>query len=335
MTISQYELVAAWRRVLELSRVSRDETVAILTRPNIHFRNLEAARHALGEIGSVVFQIEPVIGPKTLRDNVPAMDALKRVDFLIDFLGLHLLRGLEQEEIVKAGVRILYVTEPPESLVRLVPTPDDKRWARAAEARIKAAKTMRITSRAGTDLEVRVGEYPILAEWGYSDEKGHWDHWPAGFIATWPNEGSASGTVVIDAGDIIFPFKSYMRTPITLDIRGGYIREIRGDFDAEFLREYMAQFNDPEAYAVSHLGWGLNPKARWSALGLLDKAQTNGNDGRSFAGNFMFSTGPNTDAGGKRDTHCHLDVPMRRCSVWLDGEAMTVDGKVVAPEQKS
>ena len=79
------------------------------------------------------------------------MDALRRVDFLIDFLGLHLLCGLEQEEIVKAGVRILYVTEPPESRLRLVPNPGDKRWAKAAEARIKAAKAMRITSRAGCE----------------------------------------------------------------------------------------------------------------------------------------------------------------------------------------
>ena len=104
-------------------------------------------------------------------------------------------------------------------------------------------------------------------------------------------------------------------------------------FDAELLSDYMAEFNDPEAYAVSHLGWGLNPRARWSRLALLDKHQTNGNDGRAFAGNFMFSTGPNTDAGGSRDTLCHLDIPMRKCSVSLDEVPMTVNGKVVAQGQ--
>ena len=97
----------------------------------------------------------------------------------------------------------------------------------------------------------------------------------------------------------------------------------------------MRQFKDDEAFAVSHLGWGLQPRARWTALGLLDKAQTNGNDGRAFYGNFMFSTGPNTDAGGRRDTQCHLDVPMRRCSVSVDGRPMTVKGEVVAEGQKA
>ena len=139
--------------------------------------------------------------------------------------------------------------------------------------------------------------------------------------------------VVIDRGDIVFPFKDYVQTPIHLRIEGGYIREIEGDLDADFLREYMRQFNDPEAYAVSHLGWGLQPRARWSQLRLV-QGQTNGNDGRSFYGNFMFSTGPNTDAGGKRDTLCHLDIPMRRCSVSLDGRPMVIKGDVVAEGQR-
>ena len=62
---------------------------------------------------------------------------------------------------------------------------------------------------------------------------------------------------------------------------------------------------------------------------MMDKAQTNGNDGRSFYGNFMFSTGPNDDAGGPRDTLCHLDIPMRNCSVFLDDEPMVLAGEVI------
>ena len=138
---------------------------------------------------------------------------------------------------------------------------------------------------------------------------------------------------MLSPGDIIFPFKSYVREEMRLHIKDGYIREIEGGFDAELLREYMSEFNDPEAYAVSHLGWGLNPRARWSRLALLDRQQTNGNDARAFAGNFMFSTGPNTDAGGSRDTLCHLDIPMRKCSVSLDDMPMTVNGKIVADGQ--
>jgi 2,5-dihydroxypyridine 5,6-dioxygenase len=333
MAVSQQELVQAWMKVLTLCKLSASEAVCLLTRPDIYLRNVEAAEHVAREIGARVFRLEPAMDSRPLHENHVAMQALKSSAMVIDFLGLHLLRNGEQEKVMKAGARILYVVEPPDALVRLVPTEDDKRRVRVAEGCIRKAKSMHVSSAAGTDLRVQLGEYPILSEWGYSDEPGHWDHWPSAFIATWPNERSAQGSVVLRPGDIIFPFKSYVRGEIRLRIKDGYIRDIEGGFDAEVLREYMSEFDDPEAYAVSHLGWGLNPRARWSRLALLDKHQTNGNDGRAFAGNFMFSTGPNTDAGGSRDTLCHLDIPMRKCSVSLDNVPMTVDGKVVAEGQ--
>jgi 2,5-dihydroxypyridine 5,6-dioxygenase len=321
--------VQAWRKVLALCMLKGSESVVILTRPGIQLRNLEAAHHAFEELGCQVLEMAPQIRARPLRDNQAAMAAMHHSDFILDFLGLHLLRTYELNHIMEKGARILYVTEPPEALVRLLPSEEDKARVCKAGEFLKAARSMHVESDAGTDLRVNLGEYPVLLEWGYSDEPGHWDHWPAGFLATWPNEGSATGVVMLDAGDIIFPFKDYIRSQIHLEIKDGYIRKISGGFDADMLREYMAEHNDPEAYAISHLGWGLNPRAKWSALQWLLR-QTNGNDGRSFAGNFLFSTGPNTDAGGKRDTLCHLDIPMRNCTVRLDGEPMTIKGKVVA-----
>ena len=96
----------------------------------------------------------------------------------------------------------------------------------------------------------------------------------------------------------------------------------------------MTSFEDPEAYAISHLGWGLQSKAQWTALGMYDKDASIGMDGRSFYGNFLFSTGPNTEAGGKRNTPCHIDIPMRNCSVSLDGKAMTRKGEVIPKNQR-
>ena len=83
------------------------------------------------------------------------------------------------------------VIEPPEILSRLVPSLEDKRRILAAQKRLRAAKEIRATPRAGTDLAGQLGQFPTLAEYGFADEPGHWDHWPSGFISTWPNEGSA------------------------------------------------------------------------------------------------------------------------------------------------
>jgi 2,5-dihydroxypyridine 5,6-dioxygenase len=43
----------------------------------------------------------------------------------------------------------------------------------------------------------------------------------------------------------------------------------------------------------------------------------------------MFSTGPNTHHGGTNDTLCHVDIPMRGCSLWLDDEQILERGLIV------
>ena len=57
-----------------------------------------------------------------------------------------------------------------------------------------------------------------------------------------------------------------------------------------------------------------------------------GMEPRSFYGNVMFSTGPNNELGGPNDTHCHLDIPMRNCSLFLDDQAIVIDGDIVVKD---
>ena len=49
---------------------------------------------------------------------------------------------------------------------------------------------------------------------------------------------------------------------------------------------------------------------------------------RCFAGNFLFSTGPNSQGGGKRTTKGHYDVPMRDCTVTLDNDVIIERGRI-------
>lgn len=342
-------LVPLWREVLELSNVRGGETVVVLTGQRSNPLYIDAATNAALDLGAKVFRIDlpPLrggaggvgsdpntnLGKTPLTGNRAAVEAMKRADMVIDLM--FLLFSPEQTEILQAGTRMLLVVEPPDILARILPSLDDKRRVKAAEARLKRARAMHITSDAGTDLRVELGQYPILTEYGIADEPGRWDHWPSGFLATWPNEGSTAGTVILDRGDIIFPFKTYVKTPIQLTVRDGYVREIKGEFDSDYLREYMAGYRDPEGYAISHLGWGLQPRAKWAALEMYDKSSILGMEGRSFYGNFLFSTGPNTEAGGTRRTPCHMDIPMRNCSVSLDGEPMTIRGEVIPEDQRA
>jgi 2,5-dihydroxypyridine 5,6-dioxygenase len=140
--------------------------------------------------------------------------------------------------------------------------------------------------------------------------------------------------VVIDAGDMIFPHKEYVRSPITLRLEKGYIVAIEGGVDAKLMKSTLDAYRNPEVFAVSHLGWGLSRNSRWDALNFFDKAEVEGQDGRGHFGNFLFSTGPNLSGGGSRRAPMHLDIPLAGCSVYLDAQPMVVDGDVVCPEQR-
>ena len=42
------------------------------------------------------------------------------------------------------------------------------------------------------------------------------------------------------------------------------VRLTAGDgYQAELVRTYMTDFDDPDAYGLSHIGWGLDERAKW------------------------------------------------------------------------
>ena len=102
---------------------------------------------------------------------------------------------------------------------------------------------------------------------------GRFDHWGAGHVHTFPNEGSANGTVVFAPGDIVvLPYCRYVQDEVRLDIRDGFIRKIEGGLDAKLMSDWLegnkAHADDMDGHAISHLGWGLNPQGRWDAIAL-------------------------------------------------------------------
>ena len=96
----------------------------------------------------------------------------------------------------------------------------------------------------------------------------------------------------------------------------------------------MDSFNDSRAYAVSHIGWGLNNLADWHHMAVANPQEEIGMDALSFYGNVLFSTGPNKELGGNNDTPCHLDMPLRDCSLYLDDTEIVRNGSIVPSEMK-
>ncbi|MBB1629473.1 2,5-dihydroxypyridine 5,6-dioxygenase [Cupriavidus sp. UME77] len=342
MSVSDFQMIKAWDEVLRLSNVRAGQTISILCAPHTHPQTLRTATIAAQAAGAIVTKIElpPInaekatsrdlmnyLGETPLTNNPVALAALKSSDLVLDLMLL--LFSPEQMEILDSGTKILLAVEPPEILVRTVPTAADRKRVLEASKLLRRAKQMHVTSPAGTDVTFQIGEFPTISEYGFCEEPGRWDHWPSGFLFTFANEGGSDGTIVIDRGDILLPQKNYVSEMITLNLRDGFVREIEGGVDAAMMREFMESYKDPEAYAMAHIGWGMQPRCYWHTLSLLDREQTVGMDARAFEGNFLFSLGPNNEVGGPRTTACHLDIPLRNCTVKVDDTVVVRDGKVI------
>ncbi len=342
MAVSDHQLLEAWKQVLKLSNLEKGQTVTILTSASTHPQTLAMAQIAVQSMGAILNRLDlpPVnaekalsrdplayLGTTPLTGNPAAIAMLKASDLVLDLMTL--LFSPEQIDILKSGTKILLAVEPPEVLVRTVPTEADRARVQAHSAFLGKGKQMSVLSDAGTDITFALGEFPVISEYAFVDEPGRWDHWPSGFCFTFPNEGGSNGTIVIDKGDILLPQKCYTSDKIVLTVQNGYATKIEGGVDAELLREYMASFDDPEGYAISHIGWGLQPRCHWSTMMLYDREQSIAMDARAYEGNFLFSLGPNNEAGGNRTTACHIDIPLRNCTVKVDGKEVVRNGKVL------
>jgi 2,5-dihydroxypyridine 5,6-dioxygenase len=188
---------------------------------------------------------------------------------------------------------------------------------------------MRVTSAAGTDLTVLLRDSVVAGSTGLATEPGSIAHWPGGLIAAFPAAHAVNGTVVLAPGDLNLTFKRYVEHPVHLRIEDDHVVDVGGDgVDARLHRSYLSAFGDPAARATSHVGWGMNPAARWDYAALYDKGDINGTEARVCAGNFLYSTGANEHAG--RFTAGHFDLPLLAHTIALDGRVVVDAGELAA-----
>ncbi len=330
---------------LELCKVKPGETVAVLSAATNKSDYAQAFLVAAQALGANVFHMNlpdhavanraGVIGKPPLTGNRAAIEALKAADMVVDLMGL--LFSAEQLEIQAAGTRILLVMEPLHVLKQMFPTTEQRSRVELGAEYLRKAHELRFTSAAGTDLRYGLQQYPVMTQYGYTDTPGRWDHFPSAFLFTQGNDDDVNGTVVLAPGDILCAFKRYIQEPVKMTVEKGYITSIEGDgIDAALIRDYIDSFRDPRAYAISHIGWGMHEGANWYHMMATNRLQEERiMNALSFYGNVLFSTGPNSEFGGKNDTACHLDIPMRNCSLFLDNQQIVDTGKIVIPELKA
>ena len=321
---------------------ARTETAIILSETQSRALNVHLAELALARRGVTFFHLQVPSPPtdttaifrstgtsRALTSQTIAVATLSKADFIVDLTVEGLMHAPELKAILGGGVRVLNISnEHPEALERMRPEPDLKDRTLAAARLCRGTQEMRVTREAGTDLHVAMSGANTVGVWGWTDKPGTLAHWPGGIVVSFPQAGSVSGRLVFQPGDMNLTFKRYFESTVACTIVQDHVTDIEGtSADARLMRDYLAAFGQHEAYATSHVGWGLNRAARYEALTMYDRRDLNGTELRAVAGNFLYSTGANEFAG--RFTDGHFDLPMMGCTITLDGQIVVDAGQLV------
>ena len=332
--------LAAFRRVFALNGIGPGTEVAILSETQsrpvlVHLSELAA--HDLGASFCMICmptppQTAPVPVKSTgtswaIQGNRAVIEALKRVDIIVDCTVEGLIHAPEWPEIEAAGrTRLLVITnEHPEILERTEPKAEDNIKLQLGIQMLREASEMRVTSASGTDLTVDLRGAPCGGTAGFGTTPGAVAHWPGGLCLAFPGKDAVNGRIVMDVGDMNLTFKTVLTSRIDITVEKDFVTRIDGTgIDALHFREYMEAWGDRNAYGMSHVGWGMNPGAKWVSAAMYDKRDMQAVEFRAIAGSFLWSTGANQYAG--RYTLGHFDLPMRNCTIALDGRVVVRDG---------
>ncbi|MBK9972819.1 MAG: hypothetical protein KAY11_06200 [Ilumatobacteraceae bacterium] len=344
---TEWRFIKAFAAHFARCALHEGETVAVLSESQSRPSVVETARLAAQSLGGRVFDVVVPTPPaahavpirstgasQALAGHPAVIAALAASDLVIDCTVEGLLHSPELGQVLAGGARVLMISnEHPEVLERIGWEPDMPRRVELGYQWLSSASLMRVTSAAGTDLSVQLNGAAAAGSTGLTSGPGSIAHWPGGLVAAFPAAHTVNGTVVLAPGDMNLTFNTLIQSSVVLHIADDHIERIEGDgVDAILFRSYLAAFGDRESYATSHVGWGMNQLARWDSSQLYDRRETWGTEARVYAGNFVYSTGANELAG--RFTAGHFDLPMRNCTIALDGEVVVAEG-VLAPELRT
>jgi 2,5-dihydroxypyridine 5,6-dioxygenase len=180
------------------------------------------------------------------------------------------------------------------------------------------ARTARLTTPLGTQITMSLEGRSGRALVGLTRERGGYSSPPNIEASIAPVEGTAEGTIVVDAS---ISSIGLLSSPVTVLVKGGLAKEIKGAGDAEKLRGILESAKDPKVYNIGELGIGLNPKAKLCGLMLEDEGSL---------GSVHIALGSNADFGGNTKASRHIDLIISKSTLVLDDKTVLKDGQVVA-----
>ena len=127
--------------------------------------------------------------------------------------------------------------------------------------------------------------------------------------------GKINGTIVIDAS---FAGLDRLKSPLTLEIKDGYVVSVIGEQSEEF--KSILDKVGKEAYKIAEFAIGTNPNAKVTGKVLEDE---------KVKGTCHFAVGNDLTYGGNNDVPLHLDGVMFKPTIIIDDNKVLDEGRFI------
>ncbi len=172
-----------------------------------------------------------------------------------------------------------------------------------------------MSTPAGTSIRAKIEGRTAISNTSLCHEPGDADGIPDIEVYIAPVEGTAEGTLVIDASSSAI---GLMETPMKLTVEGGNVTKIEGGKEADKLRELLAKPGNPNCYNLAEMAVGLNPNARVRGRIIEDEA---------VYGTCHCAVGTNLNFGGTVAAPLHIDMVQWKPTIVIDGKMIFKDGE--------
>jgi 2,5-dihydroxypyridine 5,6-dioxygenase len=332
----EYELGKAAKVLCEeLFKLKPGETFVITADTESDERVVEATASAAFACGAkpMVITVASPLGVGKAADPMLPLEALTaallKADAWVEFNNEWLLYSTPYDIAMKGNSKLRYqnlVGLSVEMMVRnmgRVDYPNLEKFMKKVTDQTMAAKHVRITTPAGTDVEFdNEPGRKFSVELGYADTPG--PHMMAGQIGWAPAFESINGKIVFD-GSLVPPIVGLLQTPVSLTVTKGEVVKFEGGKEATEYEKFLKGFNHPQMLKLAHVCYGFNPGARLTGNILEDERVWGGTEwGIGNVGGHLVPGGISGPS--------HSDGICLNSSVWLDGVQIMDKGQVLDPE---
>jgi 2,5-dihydroxypyridine 5,6-dioxygenase len=322
------DLLGAAAQACRASNVTEDEVAVVYTDTGRSRALVEAFHSAASLAAGEVVLVETRRRTPQTEPPRSAVDAMAAADIVFDLASNSWLYTPATSRIIDSGTRMLQVLVGEDAVIARPPEAEVMRRVHAGTRVLDGARTLRVVSALGTDLEIVRGDRPTHPQAGFVDQPGMWDSLGLGMVNFSPPEDGANGTVVFN-GTVHFSSHHdvILGAPIRAHMEGGRIVDVDSSTaEGRQVAEWLAEVDDPRMYTIAHVGFGLDHRARVEPgdIGAWE----------SYLGGVILAFGANISPllGGQNPARSHMDAVLHGADLYVDGRKVIAAGQLALDE---